>query len=124
MKSTDQIMFERQADTYFITFATKPRARPNPQIRQDHFDWFAANNLVYEMAAPRGWLGGNPGVYAVYFDGPNDSRVAAYTAKYEEPTGRSLHPDAYQMVLRSYQSWFRDGGLAHISGSEDKPSSS
>jgi len=46
----------------------------------------------------------------IYFEGPDDPRVAEYSSEFEDETGRSLHPNKYQMVLMSYQSWLDGGG--------------
>ena len=66
--------------------------------------------------APRGWLEGDPGIHAVHFDGPDDPRVAQYAAEFEDDTGKSVAPDAYQMYVISYASWLEKRGT---SGEED-----
>ncbi len=71
----------------------------NHPARKRHFNWFKANGLRWETAAPRGWLEGDPGIFAVHFDGPDDPRVTQYAAEFEDADGKSLEPDAYQMYL-------------------------
>lgn len=51
---------------------------------------------------------GDPGCYAVYFDGPDDPRVKDYLETFEGKDGLSLSPDIYQMVLLPYQTWLHD----------------
>ncbi len=77
---------------------------------EDHRAWFDAHGMSYEPAAPRGWLEGNPGIYAVFFESPDDPRVAAYAAAFENDAGVSLSPEAYQMSLLSYAAWSQRQG--------------
>ena len=112
MLSVDQIMNREKRDMYFLDMkgVTIHPTRAKLLARKKHFEWFAANNLKYESAAPRGWLEGDPGVYAVHFTGPDDSRLAAYTTAFERPNGISLKPKVYQMVMLEYQPWLNAGG--------------
>ena len=50
--------------------------------------------------------------YIVTFDGPDDPRVALYEAEFEDGTGKSLEPDAYQMYVISYASWLEKRGTS------------
>jgi hypothetical protein len=94
----------------FVQFGTSPfdhdhdRDRGRP-ARKRHFDWFKTHNLRWETAAPRGWLEGAPSIFAVHFDGPDDPRVALYATEFEDGTGKSLNPDAYQMFRLQHASW-------------------
>jgi hypothetical protein len=54
-------------------------------------------------------------LYAVYFTGPDDARVADSTAQFENTDGSSLDPDVYQMSLMPYQSWLAHDGPGHLS---------
>ena len=76
--------------------------------------WFRSKGLRWETAAPRGWLEGDPGIYAVHFDGTDDPRAAGYAAEFEGADGKSLEPDAYQMYRLDHASWLdkrgTDGG--------------
>jgi len=117
MLSIDQIMEREQRDMYFIDFNGKS-VGPTPAgtaARKQHFDWFRANNLTWETAAPRGWLEGDPNIFAVFFTGTNDARVSAYAAEFEDAGGTaSLNPEAYQMYLIAYQAWLDEGGPARL----------
>ena len=101
IKTIDQIVRERRRDTYFVRFADSLFADGDAlrRAKEHHLAWFDAEGIHYEKAAPAGWLEGDPGCYAAYFDGPDDARLRAYCTKFEEPSGRSLHPRLYQMYL-------------------------
>jgi hypothetical protein len=110
-------MNKEKRDMFFIRFGQAfidPREPPNPRPRQEQLAWFEAKRLAYATAAPRGRLEGNPGSYAVYFDSPEDPRVAEYTARFEHADGTSLDPDSYQMVLKTCQSWLDNDGPGHL----------
>jgi len=113
IKTIDQIMADERRDMYFIQFGRDPfdfaEKRYSNVVRR-HREWFETRNLSHATAAPRGWLCGDPGCRVVYFDGPDDPRVAEYSAEFEDQTGKSLNPKKYQMVLMSYQSWLDGGG--------------
>jgi hypothetical protein len=113
----NQIMAAEQRDMYFLQLGASPfdYDRDHPS-RARHFDWFEAHGLRWETAAPRGWLEGDPGIFAVHFDGPDDPRVAGYAAEFEDADGKSLEPGAYQMYVISYPSWLEKRGT---SGEED-----
>ncbi|GAA0577164.1 hypothetical protein GCM10009416_14710 [Craurococcus roseus] len=117
MRSIDQIMADAKRDMFFVQFGTSPFDfdRDHPS-RKRHFDWFKNHGLRWETAAPRCWLEGDPGIHAVHFDGPDDARVALYEAEFEDGTGKSLSPDAYQMYVIPYASWLEKRGT---SGEED-----
>jgi hypothetical protein len=106
MRSVDQIMAAEERDMLFVQFGASPFDNdPDHPARRRHFDWFAAQGLRWEAAAPRGWLEGDPGIYCVHFDGLADPRVALYAAEFEDADGKSLEPDAYQMYVQEYGSW-------------------
>ena len=115
IRSVDQIMADAKRDMFFVQFGTSPFDfdRDHP-ARKRHFDWFEAQGLRWETAAPRGWLEGDPGIYAVHFDGTDDPRAAGYAAEFEGADGKSLEPDAYQMYRLDHASWLdkrgTDGG--------------
>lgn len=44
----------------------------------------------------------------MHFDGLNDPRVAEYSAIFEDAEGKSLEPEAYRMVILSYEDWLRN----------------
>jgi hypothetical protein len=106
IRTTDEIMAREKRDTLFVRFRPPfgNSAPPNPS-RQRHLDWFASKNLCYELAAPQNWLEGDPGLFAVYFDGPDNPRIAEYSALFENADGKSLAPQEYQMVIVPYASW-------------------
>jgi hypothetical protein len=110
-------MDHEKRDMYFIQFSRDPfdfaEKRYQTTVRQHH-KWFETRNLSHAIAAPRGWLWGDPGCRVVYFDGADDPRVAEYSAEFEDETGRSLNPKKYQMVLMSYQSWLDGDGPRHL----------
>ncbi len=117
LKSVDQIMDEEKRDMYFVDFGRFLSDHDKPlmsQRRQEHFEWFGSKGLRRALAAPRGWLEGDPGLYAVYFTGPDDPRVAEYTARFENPNGSSLEPDIYQMSFITYESWLAHDGAGRL----------
>ena len=101
-------MSERQKDAYileFVEFSFSQDPKLYVPAMRAHFRWAKANRISYEIAAPRGWMGGDPGSYIVYFDSSDDPRIAAYSAVFEHPDGKSLQPEIYQMHLYPYQVW-------------------
>jgi len=110
-------MATEQRDMYFLHLGASrfDHDRDHPS-RKRHFDWFRANGLRWETAVPRGWLEGDPGIHAVHFDGPDDPRVMLYAAEFEDGTGKSLEPDAYQMYPLLYDAWLEKRGT---DGGED-----
>lgn len=124
IRSVDQIMADAKRDMHFIQFGISPFDHdPDHPARKRHFDWFKAHGLRWETVAPRGWLEGDPGIYAVHFDGPDDPRIAAYAAEFEDDTGKSHDPETYQLYLLDYASWFEkhgaDGGEDWLDESAD-----
>ena len=114
MRSVVQIMAAEKRDMFFVQFGGSPFShdRDHPS-RQHHFDQFAANDPRWETAAPRGWLEGDPGVYATRFDDSDDSDdppAARYAAEFRDGTGKSLEPDAYQTYLLPYAAWLQKRG--------------
>jgi hypothetical protein len=109
MMSIDQIMAREKRDMLFIRFGRPfdPGKRSDP-VRKRHFEWFASKGLRYETAAPRGLLEGDPGIFAVYFDGPDDPRIAEYSSIFEDANGKSFAPDEYQMLILSYKDWLQN----------------
>jgi hypothetical protein len=107
IRTLDQIMDEAKRDMLFVRFGSPPffRSKKSRVARRAHLDWFDAMGLTYELAAPRGWLDGDPDRFVVYFAGIHDPRIAAYSAAFENDEGKSLDPDAYRMVIISYQDW-------------------
>ncbi len=114
MRSVDQSMADAKRDVLIVRFDWM--SDHDHPARKRHFDWFDKHGLRWETAAPRGFLEGDPGVFAVHFGGPDDPRVALYAAEFEDGTGKSLEPDAYQMYLIDYASWLEKRGT---SGEED-----
>jgi hypothetical protein len=107
IRTIDEIMGEAKRDMLFVRFGSPPffRSRKSRKARRKHLDWFDAKGLTYELAAPRGWLDGDPDCFAVHFDGLEDPRIAAYSAAFENAEGKSRDPDAYRMVIISYRDW-------------------
>jgi len=112
IRTIDEIIADRKRDTLLVEF--RPRLARDALLNADrqrqfdrHVEWFDANGLAYELAAPRGWLEGDPGILAVHFDGRDDPRIAAYSAEFEDGSGRSLSPGEYQMVVIPYEAWLR-----------------
>lgn len=118
IRTTDEIMAQEKRDMLFVRF-TPPfgKSAPPNLSRQRHLDWFASKDLRYELAAPRNWLEGDPSLFAVYFDGPDDPRVAEYAALFENADGKSLAPAEYQMVIVPYASWRAGRGNQQGDGS-------
>jgi len=103
IRTIEQIIAQEKRDMLFITFdhLSARSGLPNSS-RQRHLDWFDAKKLHYELAAPEGWLEGDPGIYAVYFDGLDDPRIKEYSSIFEDESGKSLIPEGYQIVIIAY----------------------
>ena len=101
IKFIEEIVRERGRDTYWLRFAHSLFANRDVlrRIKEDHLAWIDEQGVKYETAAPKGWMEGDPGCFAVYFDGPEDPRLHAYCSKFEQPDGGSLQPNMYQMYL-------------------------
>ncbi len=54
----------------------------------------------------RRWLEGDSGTYLLHVE-PTAPEIVAYTAAFETADGRSLDPEAYQMVTLIYENWLR-----------------
>jgi hypothetical protein len=106
ISTVDEVMAREKRDMLFIQFkhSLLKRSSPNPS-RQQHLAWFDAKGLQYELVAPRDWLEGDPGLFVVYSSGPDDPRIADYSAAFETADGKSLAPENYQMVIVTYRSW-------------------
>lgn len=121
IQTIDQIMHERRVNKYFLRLnKLTTRGDEFPKARHDHLKWFKTHGLTFETAAPRGWLEGDPGCYAVYFDGPDDQRLADYSLWFEAKDGRSLKPDTDQMSLLTYESWLNNGGEQYLSRTREE----
>jgi hypothetical protein len=109
IRTTDMIMEAEQRDMLFIEFHTVPPDyyRFDEKIIRRHRRWFKTQGLRTEMTAPPGWLEGRSGIEAVFFDGLNDARIAAYSALFEDASGTSLEPDKYQMKILMFDTWKR-----------------
>jgi len=107
--SIDDIMAREKRDMLFVQFGSLfERTEASAAARKQHLEWFASKGLRIEKAAPRGWWEGDPGIFAVHFDGPDDLRVAEYSAIFEDAEGKSLEPEAYRMVILSHEDWLRN----------------
>ena len=109
IRTIDEIMAQENRDVLFVRFE-QPSAEgvlTNPS-RQRHLEWLNSRNLQHELAAPEGCLEGDPGVYAVYFDGLDDPRIREYSCIFEDDGGKSLVPEDYQMLIVTYASWLQD----------------
>jgi hypothetical protein len=106
IRTIDETIAQEKQDMHFVRF-DQPYARSglsNPS-RQRHLEWFASRALHHELAAPEGWLEGDPEIIAVYFDGTDDPRIAEYSSIFEDEGGKSLPPQDYQMFIVTYASW-------------------
>lgn len=106
IRTIGEIMAQEKRGMLFVRF-DQPYARSglaNPS-RQRHLEWLASRGLHHELAAPEGWLEGDPEIIAVYFDGIDDPRVAEYSSIFEDEGGKSLSPQDYQMFIVTYASW-------------------
>lgn len=101
IKTINEIVQERGCDTYWVRFESTFVADRDAlrRAKDDHLAWFDIQGLEYETASPTDWLEGNPGCFAVFFDGPADPRLHAYCSKYERLDGGSLQPNMYQMYM-------------------------
>ena len=123
IRGIDQIMAERQRDTLFLQFpglgfwADPDEGRASAEARRIQFAWLEARGLTWEMAAPRGWLEGDTGLYAVHCD-IDDPRIAAYSAEYENAEGTSLDPGSYQLNILDFGSW-RTHHEARLTSADD-----
>ena len=103
IRTIDEIMRERRTDLYvlhFDIFAKEFRTEARRQLA-----WFDEREVGHEVAAPSGWLEGDPGCHAIYFEGHADERLADYSANFEDNSGGSLMPDLYQMYVMSFGLW-------------------
>lgn len=112
IRTIGAIMRAAERDMLFVRFGTATfhlRFGPDPRwseaVRRRHLRWFEKNGLKTELAAPDGWMEGDPGVVAVHFDGPDDPRIAEYSAVFEDADGASLAPRDYQMGVMSFAAW-------------------
>ena len=103
IRTLDEIMRERQADVYLLQFNIFAKEFRTEARRQ--LEWFDEREVNHEVAAPSGWLEGDPGCHAIYFEGRGDERLADYCAAYEDKSGGSLMPDLYQMYVVSFELW-------------------
>lgn len=101
IKTIDEIVQERRCDTYWVRFANHFFADRDAlqRAKKDQLAWFDEQGLSYETAAPKGWLEGDPGCFAVGFDGPDDPRLQAYSSEFERQDGGSLQAAIYQMYI-------------------------
>jgi len=106
VRTINEIMHAEKRDLFVVQFdpGSFPKRRQS-EWRTKHRAWFDARGLRYEVTAPSGWLEGDAGMLAVYFDGLDDPRIADYTAEFENPDGSSQHPDDYQASTMTYASW-------------------
>ena len=119
LRSIDDIMREAGRDTAFVKFGSPfDPSQAADAARQRHLAWFHERGIRTEAAAPRGWLEGDPFIVAVHFDGPDDPRIAEYSAAFEDASGISLDPEAYQMFIwphagwrESYEAYLKVGGV-------------
>ena len=123
IRGMDQIMAERQRDTLFLQFpglgfwADDDERQASTEARRIQFAWLDAKGLTYETAAPRGWLEGDPGIYAIHCD-VDDPRIAAYSAEFEDADGVSLNPPVYQLNILDHESW-RTHHEARLTSADD-----
>ena len=123
IRGIDQIMAARRADGLFLEFpglgfwADQDERQASAEARRIQFTWLEARGLTWEMAAPRGWLEGDPGLYAIHCN-IDDPRIAAYSAEFEDSKGISLDPSAYQLNILSYESW-RTHHKARVASADD-----
>jgi hypothetical protein len=106
IRTINEIMAQERRDMFFVKFGQPfRRSAAASQSRQRHLDWFGVKGLTYELAAPAGWLEGDSNIFAVFFDGLDDPRLAEYSSIFEDNNGMSLAPEEYQMVIMAYASW-------------------
>jgi hypothetical protein len=106
IRTIDEVKAQEKRDMLFVQFKPSFLERRTPSSsRQHHLEWFDATRLRYERVAPSGWLGGDPGLFAIYFSSLDDPRITDYSAVFENADGKSLAPGNYQMVIVTYQSW-------------------
>ena len=112
IRGMDQIMAERQRDTLFLQFpglgfwADEQERQASAEARRIQFAWLEARGISWETAAPRGWIEGDPGLYAIHCN-IDDPRIAAYSAKFEDSKGISHDPTSYQLNILDHESWRR-----------------
>lgn len=90
-------MSERKMDTLFVKFEPLKHwhyfegPSDNSDI-QRMLSWLEANNVKYEMTAPRGHLEGYTGIYAIYFPDLNCASYLRFLAEFETSDGHSKSP--------------------------------
>lgn len=97
----DEFVKERGRETFFLQLKSQNKsvASYNMATFAGQISWFHDWGLDWELVAPRGWLGGNPGRYHVGFSGWDDPRLKLWCECFEDRDGRSLHPDKYVMLV-------------------------
>lgn len=108
-KYAEQILEAEKCNQWFLLLHNQ-NANWNPSVLESHIQWLNAHLVEHEMVAGMGETHAQGNLYHVKFDSHSDSRLASYSAQFEDSEGVSLQPDQYQMVEWSYQGWIESGG--------------
>ena len=109
IRGVDDIMAARRRNTLFLELPglmlfTEVERGASLHSQQIHFEWFRMHDITWEIAAPRGWLEGDPGIYFLHCE-PDDAKIAEYSAEFENGDGTSPTPEVFQMFVLNYESW-------------------
>lgn len=104
MNHVNQVIFDRQADTYFLQFAKDAEGKFDEACRQSHLQWLTDHGATFEAvaAAPGAEDGVDDGIYVVDI---NPATVQEYANQFENSDGISNERDKYQMFLVIFKDW-------------------
>jgi hypothetical protein len=117
IKNTDQYLYEKKRDILVLEMRSKGNKQTIidrelcEEQAKEHLDWFKNQGIESYMTCSPGLLMGWLGHYYIDIDS-TDKVISEYSLLFETPTGKSLEPEKYQMILISYDEWVSDGSLA------------
>lgn len=98
-----------QCNQWFVRFFIEPNDLTHMHVKQEHMEWFVMQGLTLTQVRTHEYDAHVTNFYHVNFAGPQDARLHAYSAKFEDEQGVSLQPDLYQLYEWSYDSWCESG---------------
>ena len=104
LPNAEERLARAQKDLFFVQFF-KDHPDFDATKMKLHFDWFHSHLLKTELVCTSQDAHADTGFYQVHFVDAEDSRLAMYSSRFEDETGRSLFPTSYQLMQWSYQGW-------------------
>lgn len=104
LPNAEERLARGQKDLFFVQFF-KDDPNFDPNWIQVHMDWFHSHLLKVELVCTPSDTSDDTGFYQVHFVDPEDHRLELYSQRFEDDTGKSLHPYSYQLMQWSYQGW-------------------